>query len=253
MPFTTFGRRRWAIYWATARRMLYPTRCELCSRLLGVIERAVCHGCRRGLRTIRPPACRRCSRPLAPHLPAHVCKPCSRRASPISETHCAIVYEGPARTLLSKMKFAARPHLAMAFEQALTRAAEPLRSCEPDCIVPVPQDLARSLARSFHPALLLARVLGKRLGVPVRRFILRRKLFSRAQSSLRRDKRPANALAAFRPGPAARGVAGATVLLVDDIRTSGATLEACAALLKAAGARRVIAFALARTPDRAHA
>lgn len=253
MPFTPFERGRWALYFATARRMLYPTRCELCARLLGATERGVCHACRRGLKAIAPPVCRRCSRPLAPYLPAHVCKACRRTPSAISETHCAIIYEGPARTLLQKMKFASRPHLATAFEQALARAAARLHACAADCIVPVPQDLARTVRRSFQPSLLLAKALARRLGLPVHPFALRRRLGSRAQSSLTRNRRPANALAAFRKGLAASQVKAKTVLLVDDIRTSGATLEACAALLKAAGARRVVAFALARTPDRAHA
>ena len=251
MQVTVHARRRCTLVAAAARRLLYPTRCELCARLLRTTERAVCHACRRGLPSLQAPFCRRCSRPLAPYLPAHLCRSCRRTPSAISETHCAIVYEGSARTLLQKMKFARRPHLAAAFERVIVLATRHLRGIE--CVVPVPQDLGRTLRRSFHPALLLAGHLAKRLGAPVHSLALRRRMLLPAQSSLPRARRAANAQAAFRRGPAARRVAAKTVLLVDDIRTSGATLETCARLLKAAGARRVIAFALARTNDHANA
>lgn len=114
----------------------------------------------------------------------------------------------------------------------------------PDCVVPVPLHRRRIAQRGFNPAVTLARELARTRGVPLAATALRRVRDTESQTGLGRAERRANVRAAFRarPGLPAR------VWLVDDVVTTGATLEECARALRRAGARQVVALCAARTP-----
>ena len=112
-----------------------------------------------------------------------------------------------------------------------------------DVIVPVPLHRARERERGFNQAALLARRIGRRLAVPTRPRWLARIRPTRPQSELSAGERRANVRGAFR---ASRRVAGRHVLVVDDILTTGATVDACARALRDAGAQRVGVLTVAR-------
>jgi predicted amidophosphoribosyltransferase len=117
----------------------------------------------------------------------------------------------------------------------------------PAIVVPVPLHWTRRLRRGYNPAHLLARGVAAELGLPLLTGALARRR-GRHQIGLGRRERLASLAGVFAaPGATARHLRGRTILLVDDVLTTGATVEACAQALHDAGAERVVAFALART------
>lgn len=124
-------------------------------------------------------------------------------------------------------------------------------AAEAELIVPVPLPLWRRLARGFNQAERIAVEVGRASGRPVVDGVARRSFVARPQSHLGRADRRRNRADDWRLRPALRALlAGRSVLLVDDVVTTGATLASAAALLLREGAREVSAFALAATPDR---
>lgn len=226
---------------------LLPRYCFGCERLL-VGEPApigLCAACFGRLRRSPQPACCGCGRGLErpPSLPDYRCGAC--RASPPAWDRLFTVwrYERPIDRVFQALKYRRLDYLG----DALGRAALPWLPVElelADRIVPVPLAVSKRLRRGFNQAELLARPIGRALGVPTVRALRRRA--GATQSLLSRSDRMRNLEGAFRPGrPLARG---STVLLVDDVITTGATLAAAACALEGAGAARVWALALARTP-----
>lgn len=156
----------------------------------------------------------------------------------------AFVHEGPARRALQRLKYGAAGRLA----EPLARAAMPafrelVDHAGPMPLVPIPVHPQRLRQRGYNQAFLLASELGRRTGLPVVDIIERHKATTR-QHELGRTARLHNLRGAFALRDADRPPAA--VILVDDILTTSATLEACAAVLRAHGAERVWGFAVAR-------
>jgi len=152
------------------------------------------------------------------------------------------LYGGPLAEALRRVKYGARPDLAASLGKLMASAAQPYAG-RVDCVVPLPLHPARLRARGFNQAALLARPVARALGVPMRTRELRRVRPTATQASLPRGERLGNVRGAFR-------AKGATqlgrVLLIDDVRTTGATLASAAATLLDAGCPRVFTLALAR-------
>lgn len=180
---------------------------------------------------------------------ASLCAVCRRDPCPaISRARSAGAYEGPLRELVRALKYERRRRLALPLGALMRkRGGEVLDGA--DLVVPVPLHWRRRLRRGFNQAEDLARG----LGLPICR-ALRRARRTRAQFGLSLEERRRNVGGAFEGrrrwlvGSRRRrqGVAGACVVLVDDLATTGATLRECASVLKRLGAREVRALTLAR-------
>ncbi len=189
-----------------------------------------------------------CSRCLAPFSNAHpldedgVCALCRADADGPDVVFAYGVFEEPLRELVHLFKYAGVTALARPLGRLL-RLAVP-RDRRFDLIVPTPLHWRRRWTRGYNQAMLLARELAPALGLkPVN--ALRRTRATTAQAGLSRTARRANVAGAFLVRDASR-IRGRRVLLVDDVMTTGATLRACAAALKRAGARSVSIAVLAR-------
>ena len=156
-------------------------------------------------------------------------------------------YEGSLRELVHLFKYSGMRPLARTLGQFMIRALP--RYAEFDVIVPMPLHWRKQWQRGFNQSDDLAREIGKKWNVPVRNLV-RRKKATRPQAGLTNAKRRANMSGAFAM-PRGKSLAGARVLLVDDVVTTGATASACARVLKRAGAAHVALLALARTDRRA--
>ena len=153
-------------------------------------------------------------------------------------------YEARIRHAIHRLKYQRLSALADPLGDALSRFWQRL-GAQATCIVPVPLHPDRQRERGYNQSELLARRVGLLAGIPVYPHALRRVRATAAQMTLNAAERSANVAGAFRcDDPAVRG---ATVLLIDDVCTTGATLEACAQALKAAGAAEVHGLTLART------
>ena len=156
-------------------------------------------------------------------------------------------YRPPLARLTLDLKFRSRLALAGALADRLARAAEDALAADdvPDVVVPVPLARGRLASRGFNQAWEIARWLAHRLELPADATLLARVAETARQATLDADARRRNVEAAF---AVTRPVRGLAVAVVDDVMTSGATLEAAAQALKAAGARRVTNLAVLRTP-----
>lgn len=154
-------------------------------------------------------------------------------------------YDSGLTKVLHALKFRGQAFLADPLGDLLAAVLSGRGTSPPDIIVPVPMTRAKERSRGYNQAELLARSLSKRTGVPLETGLLRKTEDRRTQSELRKEDRGANVKGTFAAGAAA---GGRSVLLVDDICTTGETLSACAEALLGSGAKSVCAVTVARTP-----
>jgi ComF family protein len=228
-------------------RALLPSSCALCG---GACAGVVCAACQQDS-VIIAPRCPRCANPL-PALEAaadRCCGACLAGRPAYDSTIAAADYAAPLDQLLLQLKFASRLQLAPWFAQLLRDAI--LQRADsgarlPDVIAPVPLGRRRLAERGFNQALEVARPLSRMLGVPLSAQLASRVIETAPQSTVAPSMRAANVHAAFAVAPGS--LEGLHVALVDDVMTSGRTLDALARACKAAGAARVSNYVVARTP-----
>jgi len=217
--------------------LLVPPACCACRAPLAVAGEALCPACRRGLPWLRGERCPRCG--LAAHRSGGRRCPAGRAA--FSAAWAPVAYAGPARALVAAVKYHGATAAVDGMAAAIAAGAPP-GLLEGGELVPVATHAARRRARGFDQAALLARALRRRTGLPVAA-VLRRAGPAAAQAGATRRERVAAGRVAF----GVRGRVPGRAVLVDDVHTTGATLDAAARALRAAGAEEVVAVAYART------
>jgi ComF family protein len=228
---------------------LLPAPCLGCGRPLPAAggPLGLCAACRAALAPPPREACAVCLRPLAAHaLPeGYRCGACRQRPPAFDRLAALWSYRPPLDAVVRGLKFGRLDYLGRHLAAALADGLGPrLAGC--DRVVPVPLHWRRRLARGYNQAERIARPLAGRLGLPCVQALARRRA-TPPQSLLGREERLANLRKAFRV-PRPERVRGLHILLVDDVATTGATLDAAAAALKKAGAAAVTALVAGRTP-----
>jgi len=217
--------------------LLAPRVCLRC----GAPDSPICRDCLAGLEALRP-GCRRCGNP-ATHADAEGCAWCRRLSVAPDRVGAAFAYREEGRELYRLAKHQGYWRLVdLLTERALLTFFRTMPFLNYACLVPVPETLKRKVQRAFNPAERLARALSARTGLPVKR-LLGVKPFGRSQVGLTYEARRKNARGRFR----ARGSAPPAAILVDDVLTTGATLEAASLALQRAGSARTAWFCLFRT------
>lgn len=228
---------------------LLPCACALCGARC---QAAVCAPCHAQFLGPRGPRCRRCANPLGAADARSLCGPCQAHPSAYDATVTAADYSAPLDQLVLQLKFGGALALAPWFGAALEAAVRAQDGLElPKLLCPVPLGPLRLGERGFNQALEIARPLSRSIGIPLRAALAIRALDTVAQSSVAPAERKKNIRNAFIVAPDALAlVRGQHIGLVDDVMTSGATLNELAATLKRFGAVRVTNFVFARTPPR---
>jgi len=217
--------------------LLYPRRCPVCGRIVVPKGRFICPDCVGELSWVSQPVCKRCGKEL-PVDTAEYCLDCTRHPRSFEGGRALLNYNRTASRSMAQIKYNNRREYLDFYAEAMARRLGPaIRRMNAQALVPVPVHPSRMKVRGFNQAEELARRLSKKLGIPVNTGLLRRNRNTIPQKDLNPAQRLKNLQEAF---VAVRPPAGLeSVILVDDIYTTGSTVEACARALKGAGIERV--------------
>ncbi len=225
---------------------LFPPVCVVCGGLPSSRE-YICADCQSGLHVLRAqPACPFCGCSPGPHLfSGGNCGQCQTKQFRVDGTARVAPYVDPMVELLRQFKYKRAEYLDRFLADLMTRSLEQAAWCGAiEAIVPVPSHWLRRITDGFYPVTLLAAEIGRRIGLPCLS-VVRRVKFERHQVGLPFAERIRNVRGAFEVQCDAV-VRGARVCVVDDVMTSGATLNEMAKVLKTAGAAKVYNLVLAR-------
>ena len=231
---------------------LFPPLCRICGAGLHpkAHECYVCNECAKNFKSLLPPLCPTCGHPLsiqtlAPKL--KTCDYCPPSNIYFDTARAQLEYEGVAAKIITLLKFHYKEDLASILVDFLDVTYQEHYQEKPfDLIVPVPLHWSRRWRREFNQSELLGRGLSERTGIPMGEKTLRRKRRTTPQARLKRNKRLANLVGAFTVNKGV-DVAGKNILLVDDVYTTGSTVNECARVLKADDANNVSVLTVART------
>ncbi len=231
------------------RELCFPAVCLLCREGLPAFTPLhLCPACRARITLIRPPLCLCCGAEFAGAGDSHLCGGCLTRPPHFSRARAILCYDGESAKLVHAFKYGGKT-VGRATFRALAREAGPLADLAvPELIVPVPLHPKRLRARGFNQALVLARFLFPEPGRAIVPDLLQRTRWTEPQVGLSGRERRRNLAGAFAV-PRPERVCGRRVLLVDDVFTTGTTLNECAKVLKAQGAVQVEALTLARVRE----
>jgi ComF family protein len=229
--------------------LIYPPLCCHCAAPSD--PSGLCSSCIERIALPRPPHCQICGVPFRTRNDAdHACGPCITDPPAFGVARAAAIYDAsqpadqPLKAILQRYKYSREVALAAPLAQFLRRQC-PFDVRNYDVIVPVPLHLSRLRWRGFNQAALLARRIAAGKSVPVDVFALERTRATQPQVELDEKARRQNVAAAFRVSHPDR-IRRRRVLLVDDVYTTGSTVNECSRVLRGAGARAVDVLVLAR-------
>lgn len=220
--------------------LLFPPQCAGC----GAPGHEFCDRCAQKVEPVGEAICAHCGRPQ-PHAVA-LCADCVGRQASLVFSRAAALHTAPLREAIHALKYQDRPQLARPLGRYLVAVFQqepwPSRVARIDAVVPAPLHPERLQERGYNQSELLARVLCEAAGLELQPQWIRRVRATRQQVGLNAAERLQNVSGAFE---ASSAVHARTLLVIDDVYTTGATLSACADAALAAGAREVYALTLA--------
>ncbi len=230
--------------------LVFPAPCRICEATLTTASRIpVCSTCLNSLKPLTGVACRRCGRPFASAAaaaPQPLCHLCRRNVYNFDLARSFAAYTDAMVRAIVLLKYHEVTPLGAWFA---TRLAELVvrdpEALAADVVVPVPLHVSRLRERGYNQAELIARPLAKRLGLPLRSYLLVRTRPRPEKLKLTRQERWRTVRGAYAMRTEAK-IDKLRVLLVDDVFTTGATLDACARTLRRAGASKILGLTVAR-------
>jgi len=238
------------VFRAAVEQLLLPAECLLCHALLGPRDagKIVCPLCRHRWRPVRPPWCERCGQP-EPHFGP--CRLCNQWPAALKSVRSAAWLDEGARQAVHGLKYGGLPRIADDLALAMLPIRPPADG--PSVLIPIPLAKKRLRERGYNQSEVLARTLARQWRIPVLVDVLVRTRETPTQTALTPETRLANVRAAFAVANVQCPMINDhwTLIIVDDVFTTGATLAEAATTLEQAGARRIygVTFARAAIPD----
>lgn len=227
--------------------IIYPPRCPICREFF---HASFCPACSDDFREITSPLCSICGRPFVSRIEEdHVCEDCLRKRPFYKAAGSPFLYDGALMTAIHQFKYGSKTFLSDSLGRLLAQfAVDWVKESDGLLTVPVPLHPKRLRERGFNQSLLLARPVARQLNSDLDFLSLRRVRYTLSQTGLKKEERRRNVRGAFQmkdPGV----VKGKTVLLVDDVATTGNTLNECARVLRRSGCKEVLCLTLARAAN----
>jgi ComF family protein len=222
--------------------LCFPAECVLCGRLQKYPE-VLCEPCQERLPWIRAPWCKRCGTPFPEQWRVPICPDCRLQRPGLTRIRSLFLYETAVMQMIRQVKFSRQARPLHYFAELLNLRILQEFPRNIAALVPIPLHRTREWERTFNQSALLARYVSELSGIPARN-LLRRTKRTPAQTSLSGQARRRNLQGAFRLKR--KLTIPRSVILIDDVVTTGATLESCAAVLRKAGVRRVYGLTIAR-------
>lgn len=222
--------------------LLFPRRCPVCDKPVDKMGRYICGKCRKKIQYVQSPFCLKCGKSLKDDS-AEYCEDC-RNANHIFDRGRALYEYDTVKEAVYRFKYEGRKEYADFFGKELAdKLGREIKEWKADAIVPVPLHKDREKKRGYNQTALVARVLGRKLNIPVNEKIICRKKATAVQKKLKGKERQNNLKNAFKIGQ--NDVKLKTIIVVDDIYTTGTTMDEMARCLKNAGVREVYCISLA--------
>lgn len=224
----------------TFLNILYPRHCPVCHRILKNQKDNVCPECVDGFSRVGEHYCLKCGKPVKPQM--EYCNECISRKRSFDRNKSVYLYNGKLRQSLVRYKYYGCREYGDFYGDAICRyEIRDILNWNPDVIVPVPLTRKKQRMRGFNQSAYLAEHVGKRLGIPVSYSLLMKVHGTKSQKKLNAIQRRRNLKNAFQ---VKENIKGITVLVIDDVYTTGSTMEAVASCLKKAGAEKVYGITL---------
>ncbi len=215
--------------------IIYPVRCPVCSDIVIPKGEKVCSGCKSRLSYVNEPRCMKCSKPIE-REEAEYCSDCLHKNYHFDKGYSVWVYNEDMKRSISNFKYHNKKEYAKFYIEELVRSyGKQIKRFSPDVIVPIPIHKSKHLERGYNQADILARGLGKELQIPVLSHLLIRNKKTLPQKKLSDRERLLNLQEAFSYNDKETKQFFKKidrVLLVDDIYTTGSTIEACTNVLR---------------------
>ena len=228
--------------------LLFPPQCGLCRAMIGE-NGGICSDCWQKINFISAPFCEICGYPHEYDMgDGAQCAACMANRPEFHGHRSVMHFDDASKRLIHDLKFYDKPLLVEMFARWLNRTAPDWLQQEQAILAPIPIHRWRLLKRKYNQSALLAKALEKQCQRPVMYDLLKRTKNRPPQASLTRKERLKNLSGAFQVSEKYKPqLKGRSVILIDDVMTTGATLNACAKQLKKAGAGRIFCLTLART------
>jgi len=232
-------------------QFLLPPQCPCCEKFLEEGKKGLCGECLSEIHWIDPPFCSVCGSPFPSGVgESHPCGDCLTKTRHYETARALGYYVGPLQKMIHRWKYQGKTSLTGPLGEWMATGSH--RHWDPalfDLLVPVPLHSRRLRERGFNQALLLVKELSRRTGIPYRKRLLQKRDSTPPQVNLSgadREKAVRNAFQYIGP----ENLEGKTLLLVDDVYTTGATVNECSRVLLASGAERVHVLTLAHAVKR---
>jgi ComF family protein len=223
-----------------------PAQCHCCEKFLGEGEKGICADCLSQIHWLAPPFCSVCGTPFpSKEVENHPCGSCVTKEKYFTVARALGYYEGPLQEAIHRWEYQGRLSLTSFFGEGMAEALQRYwGGTSLDLLLPVPLHRQRLRERGFNQALLLVKDLSRRTGIPCDKRILQKKKPTLPQVNLSGPEREKGVRGAFQITEKEK-LKGKSILLVDDVYTTGATVNECSKVLMAGGAERVDVLTLA--------
>lgn len=221
--------------WERSLNLVFPPRCPVCDKPAPFPER-ICPACRKKPIVVKEPRCLKCGRYIEDEREEY-CRGCRLTVHVFAQGRGLFLYPSVADSIY-RFKYAGRQEYAAFYAQQITeRLGRTIRAWQAEALVPVPIHYTRKRERGYNQAEVLAKEIGKRIGIPVDAKLIRRIKKTLPQKLLDDRERQNNLKRAFKIER--NDVKLKRVIVVDDIYTTGSTIDACALELKKAGVEKI--------------